>query len=579
MSCNALSRDTELVKTEPDVRKARKHLLSELGVLASLAKKANSMSNIEITEETELQIEALGEAIQTRTERLVNRANRLLEIATPLTELWKEEDMYIPPTPPPNGGPAGAGSFEISAESSGMTWEYSGGGKEERQGSIATTGADSLGSASSSLSDDSLDPANQQMSNWALSRLNATHDILLSHLAAYIGRLHLQSRSPGQIFETTNQCVIGARNFLGVVRAITSRKGNRLSSTGALEQSSSLLWNKCTTLVNVAREVVSSHGVGETEGVVMDAEVRKLVAAATACVRSAGECVALGHCLLDAMGDFELPVPAVKLNRDSLMSLGPAEEYPGIRRSSLLGQPKYLSKQLPPPPPSDDTPGRPLPAPLRNESHSRKIPPKLKLVASHNYTAGRTPLTPGPSARSAQRSASPLRSGELSPRDVLKLPNAETQSKVLATLHEADPTESLEEAQNVESLQVTPKPEIVEPPLSPKTSHQRQISLTQLRRQSLFHSESDEALHLADTLTMPRTGSCSSSANESGVDVPDERSLKSTPTTPEPGTPVRPTHQLDNVVVKTVILNAEGQVFHLKIDLIVGDGCDARRSR
>jgi len=106
VSCNALSRDTELVKTEPDVRKARKHLLSELGVLASLAKKANSMSSVELTEETELEIEALGEAIQTRTERLVNRANRLLEIATPLTELWKEEDMYIPPSPP-GGGPSG----------------------------------------------------------------------------------------------------------------------------------------------------------------------------------------------------------------------------------------------------------------------------------------------------------------------------------------------------------------------------------------------------------------------------------------------------------------------------------------
>ena len=376
MSCNALSRDTELVKTDPDVRKARKHLLSELGVLASLAKKANSMSHVELTEDTELEIEALGEAIQTRTERLVNRANRLLEIATPLTELWKEEDMYIPPTPPVSGA-------EFSSEMSGMNWEFSASMKA-RQGSTATSGADSLVSAASSSSDDSL-TNQQQMSNWALHQLNGTHDILLSHLAAYIGRLHLQqSRSLSQIFDSTNQCIIAARNFLGVVRAITSRKGIRLSSTGALEQASNLLWNKCTTLVNVAREVVSSHGVGEAEDdVVIDVEVRKLVEAATACVRSAGECVALGHCLLEAIGDFELPAVVLKLNRDSLMSLGSAEEYPGTRRSSI--QHKHLSKQLPPPPLSEDNPRRPLPSPPPYESRSRKAPPKLKLVSSHAH--------------------------------------------------------------------------------------------------------------------------------------------------------------------------------------------------
>ena len=400
------------------------------------------------------------------------------------------------------------------------------------------------------------------MSNWALNRLNGTHDILLSHLAGYIGRLHLQSRSPGQIFDTTNQCVTAARNFLGVVRAITNRKGTRLSSTGALEQSSNLLWNKCTTLVNVAREVVSSHGVGETEDgvVVMDAEVRKLVEAATACVRSAGECVALGHCLLEAMGDFELPVAAAKLNRDSLMSLGSAEEYPGTRRP--LSPHKHLSKQLPPPPLSDDNPRRPLPPPP-SESHSRKVPPKLKLVSSHVYTTGRGSLTPSSSsAKFGRHSISPLRySGELSPGDVLKHRDAEAQSRFLVTLHETGSTDTLDpQTQDLESLQVSAKPEIVEPPT--KDSHPGQLSNPQLRRDSLFHSKSDEAVHLADTLTMPRTGSSGSSNVSAEVDVVDEASMKSVATTPEPGTPVQATHQLETAQpAKTVILNAEGQVF------------------
>ena len=558
MSCNALSRDTELVKTEPEVRKARKHLLSELGVLVSLSRKANSMSTVELTEETELEIEALGEAIQSRTERLVHRANRLLEIATPLTELWKEEDMYIPPTPPVSGG-----GFEFATE--GVGWEFS--KATGRQGSIATTGGESLGSVSSSLSDDSMNPAGgMAVTNWALNRLNGTHDTLLSHLAAYIGRLHLQSRSPGQIFETTNQCVIAARNFLGVVRAITTRKGNRLSATGTLEQSSNHLWIKCTTLVNVAREVVSSHGVGEREeeDVVMDTEVRKLVEAATACVRSAGECVALGHCLLEAMGDFELPSSAVKVGRDSLMSLGSADEYQfaGSRRSSTS---KHLSKQLPPPPIlSEDNPRRPLPAPPSHEPSTRKAPPKLKLVQSHAYTTGRSQVGPSLTARSVSHSVSPLRySSDLAPAEVLKQRDSEAQSKFLAVLRESDSQESLNsKSQEVEDLSISRiTPEIIEPPpssptTSTKSGHVRQVSHPQLRRDSLFRSESEEALQLADTLTMPRTGSSSSSSVDVDVDP------KSIPTTPEPGTPVRATHAPESQEAsRTVILNAEGQVF------------------
>jgi hypothetical protein len=581
VSCNALSRDTELVKTEPDVRKARKHLLSELGVLASLAKKANSMCNVEITEETELEIDALGEAIQSRTERLVNRANRLLEIATPLTELWKEEDMYIPPTPPVSGGPLDFGM----SDSSGLSWEFPNtSGVKGRQMSVATTGAESMGSHSSSMSDDSMSAlqghGSMGIPNWALARLNLTHDTLLSYLAAYIGRLHLQSRSPGQIFETTNQCVIAARNFLGIVLAITTRKGNRLSSTGALEAASNSLWVKCTTLVNVAREVVSSHGVGGAEAeedVVMDAEVKKLVEAATACVRAAGECVALGHCQLEAMGDFELP--QTKVSRDSLMSLGSVGDFD--RRSFTSFQSRRLSKSLPIPPLSDDNPRRPLPLPPpRTGSPTRKLPPKLNLAATSNFrTRSPTPVL------NSQRSTSSLRfSAESSPGEFIKQRDAEAQAKFLVDLQKTESLESLkvkrdEQEAQINALEVPAKPEIVEPTpsspvevkapeLPPIQTGTLQILHPQLKRESLFRSDSDEALRLADTLLkMPRIASSSSSeSSKSGEgDAVDERSMKSIPTTPEPGTPVRQVHALEwKTAPKTVTLNADGQVYQLK---------------
>ena len=472
--------------------------------------------------------------------------------------------MYIPPSPPVSGA-----QFEF-----GEQWEFA---VKGRQTSIATTGAESLGSVTSSVSDDSAAHVPQN-TNSAFHRLNMTHDTLLSHLAAYIGRLHLQSRSPAQIFETTNQCVIAARNFLGVIRSITSRKGNRLSSTLSLEQSSTLLWNKCTTLVNVAREVVSAHGVpdilgGEGEDdVVMDIEVKKLVEAATACVRAAGECVALGHCLLEAMGDFDLPIAHPRLNRESLMSLGSAEDYPTTSRSRQKNH--HLSKQLPPPPLlSEDNPKRPLPNPPQT-SPTRKAPPRLKLVPSQTFKTGRSPLTPAQStSRSAQPSTSPLRfSSDMSPAEALKARDAEAQTKFLASLREQEfSSDTTSQHDPLEDLQIPQTPQTDAPSSPTNVTHVRQISHPQLRRASLFRSESDEALRLADTLTMPRTSSSSSNVSKE-----DETSMKSIPTTPEPGTPIRSKFDW-NEASKMVILNTEGQVIKFENVANVGHGSNVGR--
>ena len=147
MACNAQSRNTELVKTEPDVRKARTCLLIEVGALAALAKKINHTS---ISEITEIQIEVLGEAIQTRIGRVVNRANQLLEIATQLMELRKENHPHIYPTPLAND------VTEFSSETSETNQAISGsikGGQE----STATSNADSLGSTTRSSSDNKLE--------------------------------------------------------------------------------------------------------------------------------------------------------------------------------------------------------------------------------------------------------------------------------------------------------------------------------------------------------------------------------------------------------------------------------------
>lgn len=144
---------------------------------------------------------------------------------------------------------------------------------------------------------------------YALAHLNTTHDILLSYLASYIGRLQLQSRSPSEIHRNTKQSASAAQDLLAVVEVIHARDPGAV----ALESAKKAMYARIMSLVDTAREVIASHPENtDDEGVIIHDEGKKLMITATGCVRGAGECVAKAKFVIERIGDFELDLESLE---------------------------------------------------------------------------------------------------------------------------------------------------------------------------------------------------------------------------------------------------------------------------
>ncbi|KAI4191933.1 MAG: hypothetical protein LQ346_004556 [Caloplaca aetnensis] len=137
-------------------------------------------------------------------------------------------------------------------------------------------------------------------SHLASTRLSATHDTFLGFLGSFIG-LHLQSRSSSDLLLTTQQAVISCQTMLRIVEDILSRDQQH---SDLLRDARDDMYNRIYDLVEATRDVFRPSRVGDAEDVLLPAESRVLVDAATACVRTAGECVTESRYVLEQIGDF-----------------------------------------------------------------------------------------------------------------------------------------------------------------------------------------------------------------------------------------------------------------------------------
>ena len=254
-----------------------------MNALCSLAKKSIALWEIDFFEEKGPDTKALREGIKSRTDRLVDLAYYLLEIALPITELWEIEAKYVP--------------FNQTV------------GDELEYFDLCTFKSEFLPSRIGAstmfprLISASLKSASKNRSPpSALSQLIIIHEQLMSHLSVYFSRLAVLSGGPARIWDTTMQCDKLAGTFLGVLSVITARLTSMDHHVSRpLQKSSNQLFTDCSILVQITEAVLSAHGDDAKE-----VEVTKIVQAATACIRSVGECFAFGQCGLEATGDFEL---------------------------------------------------------------------------------------------------------------------------------------------------------------------------------------------------------------------------------------------------------------------------------
>ncbi|KAH8693153.1 putative ras guanine-nucleotide exchange protein [Talaromyces proteolyticus] len=142
---------------------------------------------------------------------------------------------------------------------------------------------------------------NQRNPDLASERLVTSYDAFLGVLGSFIG-LHLQSRSSTELILTTQQAVQSCRELLSVVEAIWEHDLRRSSE---LEYAKDSMYDLISELVQAAREAFRPNS-SDDDVVFMPDEGKRIVDAATDCVRGAGSCLARSLGVLEQIGDIEI---------------------------------------------------------------------------------------------------------------------------------------------------------------------------------------------------------------------------------------------------------------------------------
>lgn len=137
--------------------------------------------------------------------------------------------------------------------------------------------------------------------NLASERLGDLHNTFLTCLGSFIG-LHIQSRSSSEILLTTKRAVVSCRDMLELVGDIWERDWRRSEN---LQEARDDMYRRIVDLAEAAKDVFKPMRLGDEDEMLLAAEGRPLVEAATACVRAAGECIAESRLVIDRIGDFE----------------------------------------------------------------------------------------------------------------------------------------------------------------------------------------------------------------------------------------------------------------------------------
>lgn len=221
--------------------------------------------------------------------------------------------------------------------------------------------------------------------NLASERLNATYDAFLGVLGSFIG-LHLQSRSSTELITTTEQSVQACRALLTVVEAICE---HGIQGRDLLEQAKENMYERLSELVHAARDAFRPAQSSDDDVVFMPDEGKRLVEAATDCVRAAGNCCAKARLVLEQVGDFEI---------ESEAQIAPTPELNNNNKSDRETQ----NNAGPPPEEEVQTPQPQRTTQVDQQRSLRPPPPPLQIPSNHNFYH----LSPSATAATASAVAS-----------------------------------------------------------------------------------------------------------------------------------------------------------------------------
>lgn len=244
--------------------------------------------------------------------------------------------------------------------------------------------------------------------NLASERLSAAQDSFLGYIGSFIG-LHLQSRSSEELAQITQHSVVACRQLLEVVEEVWERDSRRFQP---LAEARDAMYERLTELVQATKEMFTLVDTDAGEEAVAQNSGKQLVAAATSCVRSAGECVTKARTVIERIGDFEFEVVGLGLSESVFQQIAatePQDEDIAERYSSTeqtletekpLPAPPTESRSIPPPlviSESKPLPDVPLPTPLQENRISLQPTQSVVIVESPvavSFRSSRSSLPP-----------------------------------------------------------------------------------------------------------------------------------------------------------------------------------------
>ncbi|KAK3320503.1 ras guanine nucleotide exchange factor domain-containing protein [Cercophora scortea] len=332
---HCLTRESAVVQRHDALRRSRKSLLSELSSLVKTAKRLQEAQKMVDPEE---EINNIVDEMILKAFRIVTKGVRFLDtlqddsrsqIPTVAVITAVMEEAYVPPTPPAEStafdadhGAATDASSRVGenvnvaepalSEPNQATQSLLATGKRLSSAYLSGTNTHRLSQATPLLVNRLSSTVSHRVSlagpspssglqNLISERVNSCHDIFLSHLGSFIGRLQLQSQSRPLLALAVKQSVTSGGQLLVVIDIVSARNP---VSVEALNLSRAAMYDRIQNLMQTARDILS-HNEPEMEGVIVPQDNDRLLGAATGCVKATGDCVAKTRWVIERIGDFE----------------------------------------------------------------------------------------------------------------------------------------------------------------------------------------------------------------------------------------------------------------------------------
>ncbi|KAG5437772.1 hypothetical protein PCANB_000485 [Pneumocystis canis] len=292
---NSLENNTSIIKNDSDIWHKRRLLLNELNKLVTIAENASKQSS-EYQRNMELSKELIF-----RLDHIVLLSKQFVHMIGPEKEAC-DESLLSPVS-------------LLNTEFPDHTYTH------HKIASVGTPSLTSLSDQTNNIYIDNMDSyqSSKELSysqtyynpEISLQNLIIANDNFLSHLASFIGRLHLHSHTPSQLLLTTKRCVYTARELLSVIEPISIKY-----SDTQLYIAKENFYTKITSFVAIIKRVITTHcsisNDKSEECVINSSECKRLIDAAANCVRGASQCVKKAKFILEATCDFNISTSSFK---------------------------------------------------------------------------------------------------------------------------------------------------------------------------------------------------------------------------------------------------------------------------